>query len=329
MSWPFNWSIYCVWSRVGTDQDCGQRAVLPQVFHSAGRSSNQSHHQRPGRAGRSPPTDFHPCWNCKRQASQKFRLWKRKRRLKVVFLLNNTMNPLINSICTHHSLSHRIHQHSRPCCRTPGGIQRSDHCDTQSQCLKDNWRSPQHLKHKHRIRSEGETIMRYFILFRTETGNKNQIFCLRNATMGILLKHILPALCTRKHEQQRRQSTKALREMKAALLQLCHVWDRAERNDRKQRRHIYSNSARFVNMCGALKQSNKLGICLNVHLKQTSVFMSLYERVFVCCRGKGDIPHSLQTSSGSRLMWNICLGHEQQTVSVTTGHHRENHTGCL
>ena len=50
-------------------------------------------------------------------------------------------------IFTHHSPSHPIHQHSRPCCHTPGGTQRSGHWHTWNQWLQDSWQDPRHLKH--------------------------------------------------------------------------------------------------------------------------------------------------------------------------------------
>lgn len=66
-------------------------------------------------------------------------------RLKIVFLLCNTGHSLsrpmkaisifhffIIFFLTHRSLSRQIHQHSRPCCRTPGGTQYSGRSDTQS-----------------------------------------------------------------------------------------------------------------------------------------------------------------------------------------------------
>lgn len=56
-----------------------------------------------------------------------------------------------------------------------------------------------------------------------------------------------------------------------------------------------------------------------------SVYVSVF--VFVCVgEGEGDIPHGVQTCARSCLMWNICPGHDQQTVSVSNGHQTENQT---
>lgn len=50
-------------------------------------------------------------------------------------------------ISTHRSQLRPIHQHSRPCRRTPGGTQCSGRCDTQNLWAQDNQRPPQWLKH--------------------------------------------------------------------------------------------------------------------------------------------------------------------------------------
>lgn len=160
---------------VGTDQGCGQREVQLLVSHSDDRSSNQSYHQHPERAGSSLPTAFHPCWNYKLLASQLCGLREKKMEgkseksgLKVVFLCHNKMDSLPipkkpishfyspQSISSDSSAQSALLSHTRwdsmqwPLRHTKSVTAGQLTGSTTSKTQTD----------KHRNRSEGETITR-------------------------------------------------------------------------------------------------------------------------------------------------------------------------
>lgn len=226
---------------VGTDQDCGQHVVLLQASHSDGQSSNRSHHQHPEKAGRPPPIGFHPCWNYRCLASQRYDLrGRQKRRVRrlswdVVFL-----DSLLNSrkACSHFY--------------TPQSI--SSDPSAQSALLSHTrWDSTQwplaHMKsvtarqltgsttsktHKQRQADRWKEI-RFLILLRTncqEDSRKSPFFqfgrikssyLLTNATVNNLIKtHPCCSLCLRDRTQKQLRTLKM--SSSKTLYLMCELW---------------------------------------------------------------------------------------------------------